>query len=129
MHISILEAEAPVFFKKALEIESEAPSGRWRYFKFIDNQKVYGIYEAEESTSLSLEPHQDFFKHFLGTFKPSLNQTFSIVQASSFTGFCKRLNTILKDQKPVYDLSVSKKWIWTEGDEIQIPQKLQDFLD
>lgn len=129
MHITILEADASNFFNEAQSVESLCPKGQWRYFKFIDAKKVLGLFESESPTKKSLQVNVDFFKYFLGTFNPSLNENFKILQTSSFREFCTTLNSLLNSNKTVYDLSVSKKWIWTSGDTITLPKKLREFLN
>jgi len=129
MNILVLETDADSFFKSAQTIEKNAPSGQWRYCKFIDGNKVLAIFETENNLKDCIQSHPDFFKYFLGLFSPKLETTFKLHQETSFSNFCVKLNSILIEGKAVYDLSAPQKWIWSEGDETNIPDKLFSFLD
>ena len=133
MALYILEDSANVFFKQASTLESSDPSGIWRHFDFKNKKTVLGIFESNKDSDKSLEriitPHQDFFSYFLGQFSPENPETISIASSTSFYEFCSNLNTLLVKNVKVYDLSVKNKWIWHEGDDFQIPKKLNEYIN
>lgn len=146
MPLKILEYSQKSFFTEATNLEKAFPEGQWRHFKFMDSERVYGLFETHTADKISdsktICPHKDFFTYFLGLFKPETTNSLSIFQTESFTDFCIHLNKILNDNQKVLDLSVAQKWIWHETkkehnpntekskeEEMLMPKKLKDYLN
>jgi len=129
MHLTILDTDAKSFFQQASDLEKSFPVGCWRYVKFADANKVTALFETEQETQNSISLNKNFFKYFLGTFSPSLEKNIDIHQLEDFKNFCIKLNTLLDQKNDVFDLSVSKKWIWSQGNSVQVSDKLFSFLE
>jgi hypothetical protein len=129
MDIVILETDAKTFFSNAKKLEKTCPEGRWKYCKFLNENTVTGIFESDKPAKGSFNAHDDFFKYFLGLFSPKLEKTFKLHQEKTFNEFCTKLNSLLNEEIKIYDLSVTQKWIWSEGDATDVPEKLLAFLD
>jgi len=129
MHLTILNTDAKTFFQNAKDLESSCPTGHWRHFRFLKSDNVIALFETEQATKTSIPLHENFFKYFLGTFSPGLEQTLDIHQMEDFQSFCLKLNSLLENKIEIFDLSVSKYWIWSKGSGNQIPKKLFSFLE
>ena len=129
MNLIIFDTDAKNFFQQAKDLENSFPLGYWRYVKFIDSRKVNALFETEKEIRNSFPLHTDFFKYFLGTFSPSLEKNIDVYQLEGFESFCLKLNSLLCKNIDVFDLSVSKRWIWTKGDSVQVSDKLFSFLE
>lgn len=132
MRLYVLETTAPAFFQKSFELENADSEGSWKYFDFIDSDKVLGLFQSSKALSLSessITPHSSFFDFLLGQFSPKVEDRFNLVKTTSFYDFCNRLNNLLNENIKIYDLSVKKQWIWHEGNDIKVSPKLKDYLN
>lgn len=135
MFIFPLEGPAKLFFDNALKFEELCPQGEWRYFNFIEKNRVQGLFQTEDCPAELeiydfLKPHEDFFSFFLGLYKPELSESLDVLQFETFSDFCLGLNQALGENKKIFDLSKNKFWIWTEdrASNLTIPSRLKDYL-
>jgi len=140
-HFIIIDLEIKQALLASKELEREL-DGEWVYFDFSDGLNGKGLFKIEHNqdakvreskfNSLALEANDDFLKHFLGLFTPSLESEISIHTAQSFKDFCLKINELLNEEKTIFDLSRSKYWIWHEADETEslfIGSGLKNFLE
>jgi len=133
MALYILEDSVDAFFKKASTLENKDPAGVWRHFDFKNEKEILGIFKGTKKLETDLKVinnlHQDFFSYFLGQFSPESPQNISVKSSDSFYDFCLNLNTLLNSNIKIYDLSIKNQWIWHEGKKIQIPKKLNEYIN
>lgn len=134
-----LKIEETLQISKELEVQIE---GDWVYFDASDGVRGKAIFKASRNGSEKirsskfapyfLEAHENFLDHLLGLFTPTTDSNLSVYKLESFTGFCTKLNDLLKQEKKIYDLSRSNFWIWSEGandEKIVMGDKLKNFLE